>query len=267
MPRRASLVRLTGGEQRNYAFRIHQLEQDVRRDGTDFDVLRRLGQLHLRLAVCDVDGRGSHLRRARYYLRRAADVVMASREAQLIHSLIDAANSPNPALDLIGMPGEMGPPPRVDEAVVRMRLGWLEEQISYRPNSARLLTRLGDNYTALYHALVRGGGRRSGRWPAESGVNDAEEARRLAEHDYGRALQCATTQEARCRALYGIAQLFRETEEPARAATALRQLLTLQPNNWFAALEMSRLSQQLGQSEEVARYQALADRWRTPAWM
>jgi hypothetical protein len=100
-----------------------------------------------------------------------------------------------------------------------------------------------------------------------STINDPEEARRLAEHDYGRALSCATTDEARCRALYGAAQLWRLSGRPERAADCLGQMLALQPNNWFAALEMARICRQMGQEAEAARYEAQSARWRTPGWI
>jgi tetratricopeptide (TPR) repeat protein len=265
--RRSLAIRLTPSEERNYVFRLRQLEKDLKRDPTDFDVLRRLGQLHLRLAACQVSGRSSHLRRARYYLRLAGDVPKSAREEQIIRSLIEAANSPNPAVDLLGVPADFGPPQRIEEEVVRYRIGWLEDQVGQDPQSSRMLCRLADNYSLLYRILREGGRRRLGRWPGASGVSDPDEARRLAEHDYERALQSATTIEARCKALYGVAQLYRAVEEPERAASALRALLELQPNHWFAALEMARLSRERGESKEASRYESLAARWRTPGWL
>jgi hypothetical protein len=265
--RRPLPIRLAASEERNYNYRLRQLEQDLRRDRADFEVLRKLGQLHLRLASCQVAGRGSHLRRARYYLRLAADVTLSSREAQIVRNLLDAANSPNPTVDLLGVPSDIGPPPRIEEEVIRLRIGWLEEQVSLHPNSSRILCRLADNYTSLCQVLRSGGHRRMSQWPAASSISDPEEARRLAEHDYDRALRSATTNEARCRALYGIAQLYRVVDEPARSAVALRRLLELQPNNWFAALEMARLCREAGQPPEARRYEKLAARWRTPGWL
>src|SRR5947209_2127505 len=43
-------LRLTAAERGHYGYRVHQLQQDLRRDPTDFEVLIRLGQLHLQLA-------------------------------------------------------------------------------------------------------------------------------------------------------------------------------------------------------------------------
>lgn len=265
--RQPTPIRLTPSEERNYRYRLRQLQRDLRRDPADFDVLRRLGQLHLRLAACQVDGRSTHLRRSRHYLRLAADATRSAREQQIIRSLMDAANSPNPMVDLLGIPSGAGPQPRMDEEVVRYRIGWLEEQVGQDPRSSRMLCRLADNYTALCQILLRGERRRMSRWPGASSVSDPGEARRLAEHDYDRALRSATTEEARCRALYGLAQLYRAVGEPQRAATALRRHLELQPNHWFAALEMARLSRELGQPKEASRYESLAARWRTPGWL
>jgi tetratricopeptide (TPR) repeat protein len=260
-------IRLTPSEERNYKFRLRQLERDLRRDRRDFEVLRRLGQLHLRLASCQVDGRSMHLRRARYYLRLAADVTISSRDQHLIRNLMDAANSPNPIVDLLGMPGDFGAPPRMEEDVVRYRIGWFEEQVGQNPRNSRMLCRLADNYTALCQILLQGGRRRLSRWPGASSVSDPGEARRLAEHDYDRALQSAATVEAQCKALYGLAQLYRVVGEPQRSAEALQRLLELQPNHWFAALEMARLRRELGDAKEAGKYEALAARWRTPGWL
>src|SRR5207248_7854840 len=144
-----------------------------------FDLLRRLGQLHLRLAACRVEGRETHLRRARYYLQRAVDTAGSGREAQIARSLLEIANSPNPLLDPAGLPGDFGPPPRMDEEMIRYRIAYLESQVGENPRSARLLARLGDSYTALYQTLKSRGPHRFARiWEASS-VNDPEEARRL----------------------------------------------------------------------------------------
>ncbi len=266
-PRALPLSSLTEAEQRNYDYRLRQLGGDLRRDETDFDVLRRLGQLHLRLASCRIGGRITHIRRARYYLGRAADVALTSREAQWVRGMQDAANSPNPSLDLIAMPGDFGTLPRVEEEVIRWRIGFFEEQVSIHPSCSRLLCRLADNYTALYLAIARGGERVNNRWPGASGVIDPQEARRLAENEYSLALRYATTHEARSRAMYGAAQLYRALDDPARAATALRAMLAVQPNNWYVALEMARLYRQLNQPAEATRYEALSARWRTPGWI
>lgn len=267
VPRPVVADRLTPNEQRNFQFRLHQLEQDLKRDGTDYDVLRRLGRLHCELAGCQYERRGYHLRRARFYLLRAAEVALTSREAQYAKELLDAANSPNPAADLFGMPIDLGPPQRVEEELLRMRLGWLEEQVTVHPRCSRLLCRVGDNYTALSLAMQHDERRHPSSWPGASAVSDPDEARLLAEQAYRRALECATTHEARSRALYGQAELYRVLDEPARAAAILQQVLALQPNNWFAALEMARLCRQLNQVDEAERYQLLSARWRTPGWI
>src|SRR5437867_669669 len=45
-PRAASLIPLSQQERANYDYRLRQLERDLQRDGSDFDLLRRIGQLH-----------------------------------------------------------------------------------------------------------------------------------------------------------------------------------------------------------------------------
>jgi tetratricopeptide (TPR) repeat protein len=266
-PRRLALAPLTEAEQRNYDFRLRQLGQDLKRDSTDFEVLRRLGQLHLRLAVCQIQSRGTHLRRARYYLRRAADVALTNREGQMVRGLLDAANSPNPSIDWVMFSFDYGPPPRMEEEVVRWRLGWLEEQVGLHPESSRLLTRLGETYTMLFQILAQGGQPHAARWPGASAVSDSGEAARLAEHNFRRALKCGTTHEAQSRAWYGLAELYRAAQEPARASEALHEVLSLQPNNWFAALEMARVYRQLSHPDAAAHCETEAARWRTPGWI
>src|SRR5437660_600537 len=80
-PRRPSMVHLSAAEVSSYTFRLRQLELDLRRDGTDFEVLRRLGQLHLQLAACRVENRVSHLRQARHYLLLAGNFSMSRWDA------------------------------------------------------------------------------------------------------------------------------------------------------------------------------------------
>ena len=106
-------------------------------------------------------------------------------------------------------------------------------------------------------------------YPEEGGitVSDPREVRLLAEQTFRRALACAHTHEARSRALYSEAQLYRVVHEPARAAALLDQFLALQPNNWLVSMEAAALSRQLNQPAKADRYQALSARWRVPGWI
>lgn len=260
-------VRLTEREARSCAFRERQLEEDLRRDENDYEVLVRLGQLHLQLAERQGEGHGAHLRRARHYLLLAGMQAEFRSDAYLVHSLLDAANAPNPTLVLATLPGEVGPASRNDLEWIRWRLGALEEQVRFQPRSSRLLRLLADNYVALFLAQGAGGAGGSERSPAGSSRSERGAARRRAEQLYQRAIQCARTHEALCRALYRWAELCRIANEPARAAAFLRQVLRVQPNNWFVSLEMAALSRQLGQTAAAERFQALAARWRTPSWL
>jgi hypothetical protein len=260
-------VRLNARAQRNYTYRLRQLERDLRRDETDWDVLRRLGQLHLCLAVSQAGQRSPHLRLARFYLRRAHDVASNNRENQIVRALLDAANNPSPTLEMLGVQGDFGPPPRIEERYVRMRLGWLEEQAALYPRRSRLLCRLGETYVSLLAVMEPGRPPRIGPWPGASGVSDPGEVRHLAEQAFRRALACSTTHEARSRVHYGEAQLYRTVDDPERAMAALRRLLRLQPNNWFAALEMATLCRLSNRKGDANRYEALSARWRTPGWI
>src|SRR4051794_22899458 len=145
-PPRPSIVRINAPEKQRYDFRRRQLEQDLRRDPSDFDVLLRLGQLHLQLAQCDLDKKRSHLRLARYYLGRANLLTQFRWEQNWIRGLMEAANSSNPVIDAASIPGDYGPPRRDEEAWIRLRLGFLEEQVAVHPRDGRLLRRLALNY-------------------------------------------------------------------------------------------------------------------------
>ena len=98
-------LRLTAAERDRYQYRAHQLEQDVRRDPSDFEVLVRLGQLHLQLAQGDSERRASHLRLARHYLLNANAQAQNRFEQNWVRGLMDLANSPNPMLDRRQYPG------------------------------------------------------------------------------------------------------------------------------------------------------------------
>jgi hypothetical protein len=261
------LARLTSAEERFYAYRLHQLEQDLARDDQDFDVLIRLGQLHLQLGECQVTGRTGHLRRARYYILRAGLHAMFRPDAFQVRSLLEAANSPNPSFVLDGTPADAAAPPRLDEAWVRMRIGFLEEQAAYAPPNSRLLRRLAENYAALYVLVDRHQDGSLAQWQGGTTVSDAGEAKRLAELYYNRSLGCARTHEARCRTLHGLADLYRSSNEPARAASILQQVVTLQPNNWLACLETASLCRQLGLQAKAESFERQAARWRTPGWI
>ena len=260
-------VRLTAAEARNYTFRLRQLEQDLRRDDQDYEVLLRLGELNLQLAEGEAEGKGSHLRRARHYLLQAGMHMLSRADAFQIHTLLDAANSPNPTFILASMPGQVGPPPREDEEWVRLRVGWLEDQVRFNPRSSRLLRRLADSYLALYSVMDHSGAGRLEHWQGGSSVSRPGEALGLAEQYYHRAIARARTHEALCRALYGEAELCRVANDPGRAAGLLQELLAIQPNNWLVSLEMASLCRQLGETARAKRYQAMAARWRTPGWI
>src|SRR5262249_40871240 len=155
-----------------------------------------------------------------------------------------------------------------EEAWIRLRLGFLEEQVGAHPRDGRLLRRLASNYVSLYTVMSPGGVPRLMR-PEGGGViiTDPREVRLLAEQYFERALRCSRPHEARCRTLYGEAQLHRATNEPARAAELLDQFLAIQPNNWLVAMEAASLSRQLDQTAKAERYQALSTRWRLPGWI
>lgn len=265
---RPTIVRINEPELQRYDFRRRQLEQDLRRDQADFDVLLRLGQLHLQLAQCDAARKRSHLRLARYYLERANLLTQFRWEQNWIRGLMEAANSSNPVIDVASIPGDYGPLRRDEEAWIRLRLGFLEDQVLARPRDGRLLRRLATNYVALYTVMNPRGEPRLMR-PEGGGVitTDPREVRLLANQYFRRALQCSRTHEARCRALYGEAQLWRATNEPERAAEALDHFLALQPNNWLVAMEAASLARQLDRPEKAERYQTLSARWRLPGWI
>jgi len=261
------LIPLTEQERKNYDFRLRQLERDLQQDSRDFDILRRLGQLHLRLAACQVEGRTTHLRQARHYLRQAYDAAFFNMEANRARLLLEAANSPNPGVEAAAFPGDFGPPPHVDEDFIRVRIGFWEEMVNSHPHSSRALCRLADNYVALLNVMGSARHFSPGLYPGASTISDPVEAQRLAQESYKRALEYALTVEARSKALYGVAQLYRALHQPARAAAFLQRQLDIQPNNWLVALELSTLYRQLDQSQDAGRYQQQADRWRTPGWL
>jgi hypothetical protein len=261
-------LRLTAAERDRYLYRVHQLQQDLRRDPTDFEVLIRLGQLHLQLAQAESERRPSHLRLARHYLLGAIEQARMRPEQNWARGLIEAANSPNPMVDVANIPGDYGPPRRDDEAQIRLRLGFLEDLAGAYPHESRLLRRIGTSYTQLYSVMSSDSGPRM-IYPDAGGVTiaDPREARLLAERSLARSLACARTHEGRCRALYARAQLCRITHDPARAAVLLDQFLRIQPNNWLVSMEASTLCRQLDQPDKAARYQALSTRWRLPGWI
>jgi hypothetical protein len=265
---RPRIARVNGPEKLRYEYRLRQLEQDLRRDPSDFEVLLRLGQLHLLLAECELARKSQHLRQARHYLLRANHETQFRWEQNWIRGLMEAANSPNPMVDVANVPGDYGPPRTDDEAWVRLRLGFLEEQAWVHPRDGRLLRRLASNYMALY--MVMSPTHESQPTPPEVGgviVSDPREVRLLAEQYFRRALACSRTREARCRTLYAAAQYYRVVNERARAAALLDQFLALQPNNWMVSMEAAALSRELNQTEKAERYQGLSARWRLPGWI
>lgn len=261
-----AIVRLTEAQARSYAFRQRQLEADLRRDETDYEVLVQLGQLHLQLAECQNRAAGSHLRRARHYLLLAGMQAQFRADAFQVHSLLDAANAPKPTLVLAALPGEVGPPAHDDAEWVRWRLGALEDRVRFQPRSSRLLRLLGDNYVALSLIQEEGGARLQSPLGGRSS-SERQAARRRAGECYRRAIACARTHEALCRALYRQAELFRLCHAPLRAVDFFAEILRIQPNHWLASLQMASLYRQLGHSAGAERFEALAARWRTPSWL
>jgi hypothetical protein len=266
-PKSADL-RLTAAERDRYQYRVHQLQQDLRRDPTDFEVLIRLGQIHLQLAQSESDRHASHLRLARHYLLGAIEQAKMRPEQNWARGLIEAANSPNPMMDVANIPGDYGPPRRDDEGQLRLRLGFLEDLVGAYPRESRLLRRLGATYTQLYSVMGSDSSPQM-LYPDAGGVTiaDPREARLLAEQSIDRSLACARTHESRCRALYARAQLCRITHDPARAAALLGQFLRIQPNNWLVSMEASALCLQLDQPDKAARYRALSTHWLLPGWI
>jgi tetratricopeptide (TPR) repeat protein len=188
-------------------------------------------------------------------------------DAFRVHALLEAANTPNPTFALAVLPGEVGPPPREDEDEIRLRLGWLENEVNFHMQDSRYLRRLADNYVALYSSMDRREGRRLDPWESGSPITDPREVRRRAAEYYRRAIACARTREALSRALYREAEMYRVINEPSRAAALLEQLLRIQPNNWLVSLETAALFRQLGQPAAATRYQILSAHWRTPGWI
>jgi tetratricopeptide (TPR) repeat protein len=265
---RPLVLRFKEPEKARYAYRVRQLEQDLQSDPSDFEVLLRLGQLHLRLAEGEVERRGQHLRKARHYLLRANEQTQFRWEQNWIRGLMEAANSPNPMLDVASIPGDYGPSRREDEGWIRMRLGFLEEQVGFHPRDARLLRRLASSYAALYAVMSpRGQAQMIHPEWGVAGISDPREVRLLAEQYFRRALQCSRTREARCRTLYGESRFYRITHQPERSAALLDRFLALQPNNWLVSMEAAVLSRELSQTGKAERYQALSARWRLPGWI
>jgi tetratricopeptide (TPR) repeat protein len=265
---RPVVMHLTSQEKQRYEYRLRQLEQDLRRDDSDYEVLRRLGQLHLQLAECEVDKKNAHLRQARYYLHSASARVPFGWDQPWIRGLLEVANSPNPVMDVANIPGDFGPPLREDPRRIRFRLGLFEEVVGSYPRDSRMLRRLGTSYLALYMVLSsRDAPRIASPDEGWDTISDPREVRVLAEQYFRRAVACARTHEARYRALYSEAQLYRVVNEPERAAALLDQCLALQPNNWVVALEAAALSRQLNLTEKADRFQAQSSRWRVPGWI
>jgi hypothetical protein len=263
-----AVIHLSRAEIGRSVYRARQLERDLKRDPGDFDVLLRLGQLHLQLAECEVDHKASHLRLSRHYLYQANARTQFRWEQNWIRGLMEVANSPNPMTNVSNLPGDYGPPWRANEGWIRMRLAFQEEQVNAHPYDARLLRRVASSYVALYAVMSTGSASRVFHSDAdEVMVSDPREVRLLAEQYIRRALRCSRTHEARCRALYAEAQLCRVLRQPERASAILDEFLALQPNNWLVSMEAAALARELSRSEKAERYQALSAQWRLPGWI
>jgi tetratricopeptide (TPR) repeat protein len=295
----ASAVRkpFPAAAQRNYRFRVRQLESDLARDPRQYLLLARLGLLHARLAghaptqtQADQD-----LRAALVFFQRAARHAQTRRDSDWALALREAYSeraSMNDETDLYLHPDLVASPPPRSEYVadqLQMRVQYLEMLVNDMPDSARLRCRLGLTYVRLSQALAARTRRDASDEAATSAVSPrrtpgsplpnrfpggsflevptVEGCRRRAHDELDRALELARCREIRAEGYRALAELYRAVGDPVSCLGMLRRVIELQPNNWPAQLHVATLLARLGRPEEARRARAMGERWRTPEWM
>jgi tetratricopeptide (TPR) repeat protein len=274
--------------ERNYRFRVRQLESDLARDPREYLLFARLGQLHARLAghaptpaQADRD-----LQEALEYFQRAASHAQTRRDYDWATAQRQAYSDPGAVSDetdgYLHPDLVASPPPRSEylEDQLQLRAQFLEMLIRELPQSARLRCRLGLTYVRLSQALrsrsqrerftTAVGGRRSAvdyRGEPYADVPTADGCRRRAREELAGALRLARSREVRAECYRALAELYRAGGDPISCLGMLRRVVELQPNNWPAQLHVATLLTRLGRPEEARRARALGERWRTPEWM
>lgn len=291
--------------ERNYRFRVRQLESDLARDPREYLLLARLGQLHARLAghaptTAQAD---RDLQAALEYFQRAAshaqtrrdyDWATAQRDAYSDRGAVSDETDGYLHPDLVA-----SPPPRSEyvEDQLQLRAQYLEMLVRELPESARLRCRLGLTYVRLSQALTSrarretsashedSSSRRLAMTSAPPRLRSSKErprplweeplaelttvdgCRRRAREELEGALRLARTREVRAECYRTLAELHRAGGDPVACLGMLRRVVELQPNNWPAQLHVATLLTRLGRSEEARRARAMGERWRTPEWM
>jgi tetratricopeptide (TPR) repeat protein len=311
MPRRIHAVPpavrkpFSAAAERNYRFRLRQLESDLARDPREYLLLARLGTLHARLsehaptypqAELDLKAALALFERAARYAqtRRDYEWAMAQREAY------KDGTSANDDTDAYLHPDLIASPPAPSDIVrdqLLLRTQFLEMLVKEMPASARLYCRLGLTYVRLGQALAwrsreeerRGDGEtgRRGegtafaiapRRPVASSPHlvpdglpveepTAVDCRRRAREALASALRLARCREVRAESYRALAELYRAAGDPVSCLGMLRRVVELQPNNWPAQLRVAATLTRLGRPEDARRAQAMGERWRTPEWM
>jgi tetratricopeptide (TPR) repeat protein len=281
---------------RNYRFRIRQLQSDLARDPREYLLLSRLGMLHLRLARsgADADRSQRDYAVARGYFDRAARAARTRREYEWAMLQREACAERAPVSDMTD--GSLqpdlvatAPPPSVDmEGQLAMRAQFLETRVRELPHNARLLSRLGLTYVRLSQAMAarerrshRGAGilppvraeLRPGMRPRAPWGGpwdppaDLAECRERARKRLQEALKYARSREIRAENYRALAELARAEGDLLGTLTMLRRVVEMQPNNWPAQLAMAAVLTRLGHPSLAHEARVRAERWRTPEWL
>jgi tetratricopeptide (TPR) repeat protein len=290
--------------ERNYLFRVRQLESDLAGDPGEYLLCARLGLLHLRLAAHtpDRERRERRYDKARRYFERAADRAHTRREQEWAVAQQDTCSDTPPVADALDsyfrpdLAAAATPSSLAVEDQLRLRAQFLEMRVLDQPESPRLLCRLGLTYVRLGQVMAARNKAALGAWPlapGESGRRQTRETasrlvlpstkhqapsaafpqislvdcRRRAAEALKAALGCARSREMRVECYLGLAELYRTEGNPLAGLGMLRRVLVLQPNHWLAQLRAASLLARLGNPDAARRHRALAERWHTPEWL
>lgn len=260
--------------ERNYLFRIRQLQSDLASDPREYALFARLGLLHLRLATHTLDPakQSERYAKARHYFSRAAEHARTRREYDWALAQRESCSNRVPVFDAFDgvlrpdLLASAPPPSPAVEEQLQLRAQFLEMRVEEQPESARLLCRLGLTYVRLAQAIVARERRGEEAAPGLSPVRAAD-CRRRAWELLREALRQARSREIRVECHLAIAEFHRAGDDPLAALGALRRALELQPNHWPAQLQAAALLNRLGRPEAAQRHRELAERWRTPEWL
>jgi hypothetical protein len=283
--------------ERNYRYRIRQLQSDLARDTKEYLLLSRLGTLHLRLARNGPNAERSSrdFAVARGYFERAARAARTRREYEWSMVQREACAERAPVNDLTdaSLQPDMvatAPPPSVDmEGQLFMRAQFLETRVRERPSNARLLARLGLTYVRLSQAMAtrerRAHRTRTGAPPPSRSEapmamrpqapwggpwyapKEIGECRERARETLRESLRIARCREIRVEAYRALAELARAEGDLLSCLAMLRSVVEIQPNNWPAQMSIAGVLTRLGHPSEARHARALAERWRTPEWL